>query len=633
MELEKMSLDESSYESIYEDAEAQIQKAAPWWTHREASDPGVTLLEMWAVLADMQSFYLNQVQEAHYRKYLKLLGIRRQEGACACAWVSFEGVKEDITLPRGTKLTADRTVFETEKEARLTSNSLCGFRNGRDKNKMDIMSLSRKTGFSLDRGELLFSFSLKKPLKAGERLEIFVLLDESGGRNPLGKDFPEQDFFLVQLSWEYRTRAGWRAARIVKDETRGLLYSGLLCLQAEEDMVSRGEGMVSQGEEGNEIRCRVIQGSYDVTPVIYKISLNVVKVIQRDTLCAYETAEFTGTAHNVRLQSYLGKTGELRVLRLCPACVEEREAQGQEAPVREAQDQEAQESPVREAKGQAPLPRDSRNRELWQDITGECMVDPPVTAVGRERYVYFPGEGKVRIVCTGSEAVPPYFPCAVSGVAAQKIALPWGNVMREGAELMLQEGEGSGLYVDCRRLQEPDQECCDYAWHFQEDSTIVLGDGRHGDIPPASGKGLLPVSLALWEGSRGNVSIGRIRRWARPELFPELKFTNLLTGSGGTDRLSAKEQFLELTVHKEQLMRQDRMVTEGDIRELAGRTPGLLIDSVEAQWRDGTAAVTVFPVKPLDRHCVEKYKLYIQRHLEQYRLVGSRVRVEIAGEK
>ena len=128
MELEKMSLDESSYESIYEDAEAQIQKAAPWWTHREASDPGVTLLEMWAVLADMQSFYLNQVQEAHYRKYLKLLGIRRQEGACACAWVSFEGVKEDITLPRGTKLTADRTVFETEKEARLTSNSLCGLR-------------------------------------------------------------------------------------------------------------------------------------------------------------------------------------------------------------------------------------------------------------------------------------------------------------------------------------------------------------------------------------------------------------------------------------------------------------------------------------------------------------------------
>ena len=65
-------------------------------------------------------------------------------------------------------------------------------------------------------------------------------------------------------------------------------------------------------------------------------------------------------------------------------------------------------------------------------------------------------------------------------------------------------------------------------------------------------------------------------------------------------------------------MRQDRMVTENDIRELAGRTPGLLIDSVEAQWRDGTAAVTVFPVKPLDR---------------QYRLVGSRVRVEIAGEK
>ncbi len=122
--LEKISLDESSYESVYENAVTRIQKAAPWWTHREASDPGITLLEMWSVLADMQSFYLDQVQESHYRKYLKLLGIPLQEEKCASAWVSFEEVARDCRIPRGTKLTADKMVFETEEEEELTANGL-----------------------------------------------------------------------------------------------------------------------------------------------------------------------------------------------------------------------------------------------------------------------------------------------------------------------------------------------------------------------------------------------------------------------------------------------------------------------------------------------------------------------------
>ena len=142
---------------------------------------------MWSVLTDMQSFYMDQVQESHYRKYLKLLGIGPQEGKCASAWVSFEDIKEDITLPRGTKLTADKMVFETEEEAVLTSNSLCGFFQKENKNKMDVMSLRRKTSFSLDNGELLFSFSLKKAVGAGEDLIFYVLLDEGGKRNQIGR--------------------------------------------------------------------------------------------------------------------------------------------------------------------------------------------------------------------------------------------------------------------------------------------------------------------------------------------------------------------------------------------------------------------------------------------------------------
>ena len=581
--LKKISLDESSYESVYDNAMAQIREKAPWWTHREASDPGITLLEMWSVLMDMQSFYLDQVQESHYRKYLKLLGIPLQEGKCAFAWVSFEEVKEDLKIPQGTKLTADKMVFETEEEAELTANSLCGFFM-KKKNEMDVMGLRRKSSFALDEGKILFSFALKKPVKAGENLTFFVLLDETDKRNPLEENFSGQDFFMVRLAWEYRTATGWKEARPVRDDTRALLYSGCISLQIE-------DAMIGQGDSGYEIRCRIAEGCYDVMPVIYKISLNVIRVVQKDTICCYETAEFTGEVHRVKMKSYLGQTGELRVMRLTDGA-------------------------------------------LWQDITGECVIDPPIMAVGQERCVYYPEEGTVKIVCTIPGAISEYFPCPVSGVAAQKIRLPWDNVMRESVELMLEEREENDMYCICRPLKEPEEECGEYAWHWQGENAVVLGDGRHGEIPPASKKGLFPCSLALCEGGRGNISIGRIRRWEKPELFPEIKFTNLLTGSGGEDRLSPQEQFQELTIRRDRLMEENRMVTEEDIQALVKKTPGLLIERAEAEWRDGMVVVTAFPVKPPhSKYCADNYRMCIQKFLEQYRLVGSRIRVEIAGEK
>lgn len=582
--LKKKPLDDSSYEIVYENAMSRIRKAAPWWTHREASDPGITLLEMWSVLVDMQSFYLDQVQESHYRKYLKLLGIPLQEGKCAFAWVSFEDVKEDLRIPQGTKLTADKMVFETEEEAELTANSLCGFFTQK-KNKMEVMRLGRKSNFALDEGDLLFSFSLKKAVKAGEQLTFFVLLDEkTNKRNPLEENLSGQNFFMVRLAWEYRTAAGWKEARLVRDDTRALLYSGCISLQIE-------DAMIHQGDSGYEIMCRVVEGSYDVMPVIYKISLNVVRVVQKDTLCCYETAEFTGEVHRVKMRSYLGQTGELRVMRLT-------------------------------------------DKALWQDITKKCGIDPPIMAMGQERCVNFSGEGTVKIVCTVPGVMSEYFPCPVNGVAAQKIKLPWDNVMRESVELMLAEREENDLYRICRPLKEPEEESSEYAWHWQEENVVVLGDGRHGEIPSASEKGLFPCSLALCEGSRGNISIGRLRQWKDRKLFPEIKFTNLLTGKGGEDRLSPQEQFQKLTIQKDQLMEENRMVTEEDILKLVKKTPGLVIKKAEAKWKDETVVATVYPVKPLvSEYCAENYRVCIQKYLEQYRLVGSRVRVEIAGEK
>ncbi len=571
----EISLDDSSYDSIYEKAMERLHAQAPWWTHTETSDPGIMLLEMWAVLSDMQSFYLDQVQESHYRKYLKLLGVCPDEGAYARIWLFFDDVERDCVVPKGTKLLSDRLVFETEEEVCLTSNSLVGFYQEEDKNRVKAMKLSRRVRFRLrEGGERLFSFMLRDALKPGEIFSFFVLLDDG-----IKRSGAEGDFCLVRLAWEYRTEGGWREAEIVGDDTGGLLFSGHVRIRVDRPM---------EGPE-YEIRCRIKEGGYDAVPSLCKICLNVVRAVQRNTICCEETIIFSENCHRAALKNYLARTGILKIFKKVP---------------------------------------DGKEGELWEDITAApgVVIDPPVEAGRMERNLFYSGAGQVKVVCTAAEAWEEDLPDTVTGIAAQQISFPWENVMRSSVELMIRE-EGGDRFRSYVRV-EPEEDRQEYAWHWREEETvIVLGDGRHGIIPAASEKGLLFTSLALWEGEKGNVSVGRVIRWERPDLFSGIVCTNRLGGRDGKDRILPSQQFKEM---KDRLSGRGRMITKEDIRLLAMETPGLLIKDAEAEWNKGETVVKVIPLLPLrNPYCVERYRAQVEKYLEQFRLAGTRIRVEV----
>ena len=578
----QISLDDSSFEELYGQAMERIRRQAPWWTHTEVSDPGIMLVEMWAMLTDMQSFYLDQVQESHYRKYLKLLGIRPEEGECARTWVFFEQVGEERTVPAGTKLLADGLVFETEEEVRLAKNDLVGFYLERGRNLIRKMKLSRKSSFALGQGEQLFSFALEESPAPGKIFSFFALIKEYPERRD------DKDFRLVRLGWEYRTKEGWREAQVVRDDTRGLLYSGLICLRMDTPMSG-------EGENGYEIRCLVREGDFDVRPVLYKLYLNAVAAVQRDTLCCREEFLFTKDVHRVALQSYLARTGRLWILR---------------------------------KRTDGPGTEDG---ELWENITDSphIRLDPPVTPECPERYLTYAGEGQVRVVCSDARIAPKELVREVTGISSQQITMPWNNrVLRSGTEIMLGQG-GKGLYRRCRRA-EPEEDRYGNAWHWKDgENVIVLGDGRHGEIPPPSVDGLHFVSLVLWEGEKGNVAVGRITGWERPELFPGIVCLNRLPAGGGRDCKSPSEQFREVG---KQLSDSGRMITGADIEILAMRTPGLLLAKAHAGWRDGALEVTLTPQNKLSSHCEECYRRQAERYLEQYRIAGTRMRIEIRKE-
>lgn len=581
-----ISLDDSSYDEIYEKAMEMLRIQAPWWTHTEVSDPGIMLLEMWALLMDMQSFYLDQVQESHYRKYLKLLGIQPDEGECARAWIFFENVDRDCTVPEGTKLLADRMVFETAGEVRLVRNRLTGFYLGDGTNRSGAMMLQRKSSFVLPEGrEALFSFTLEEPLEPGRNFLFFVLLREEKGRNSV-----EKGFYMAQLAWEYRTKEGWREARIVRDDTRGLLLSGLIGVRTDIPMDGGGR-------TGYAVRCRIKQGAYDVMPVVYKIYLNAAEVVQKNTLCCAEDVDFSEKCHVAALKTYLGKTGRLWILQ------------------RKDRD-----------KGDT-----WQEGELWEDITDSpnVTVEPPVTAERMERHVFFASEGHVRIVCSAMETVSEELVKEVTGVAAQQIPLAWDRLLRPSVNLLLGQG-GEKLYrTYCRR--EPEEDRYGNAWHWkEEENVIVLGDGRHGEIPLPSREGLRFTSLALWEGEKGNVAINRITAWERPDLFPGITCTNRLTGRGGRERRLPSQQFQEAG---RVFQNQNRMITQEDIQYLAKNIPGLLIKEASAQWQDSALVVKLVPKHELkSSYCVQRYREQAEYYLEQYRLAGTRLKIEIGDE-
>ncbi|MBD0319014.1 MAG: hypothetical protein ICV87_01675 [Gemmatimonadetes bacterium] len=73
MPLPLPNLDDRSYAELLEEARALIPSLAPEWTNHNPSDPGITLVELFAWMAEMLVWRTNQVPDANVRAFLQLL--------------------------------------------------------------------------------------------------------------------------------------------------------------------------------------------------------------------------------------------------------------------------------------------------------------------------------------------------------------------------------------------------------------------------------------------------------------------------------------------------------------------------------------------------------------------------------
>ena len=97
------NLDDLRYDRIREDLVRRIPVHAPEWTDHNESDPGITLIELFAYLAEQVGFRLNQIPEKNHIELLKLLGVRLKTARAARTRGSMCG------LPIGTNSANCRT--------------------------------------------------------------------------------------------------------------------------------------------------------------------------------------------------------------------------------------------------------------------------------------------------------------------------------------------------------------------------------------------------------------------------------------------------------------------------------------------------------------------------------------------
>jgi Baseplate J-like protein len=111
------SIDDRRYADLVADALARIPVHTPEWTNFNRSDPGVTLVEVFAFLTESLLYRANQIPERNRRKFLQLLGIPLRAASSAHGVVTFSndrGPLETITLNDGLEVLAGRVPFRTD---------------------------------------------------------------------------------------------------------------------------------------------------------------------------------------------------------------------------------------------------------------------------------------------------------------------------------------------------------------------------------------------------------------------------------------------------------------------------------------------------------------------------------------
>ena len=112
MRLPEIQLDDRRFQDLVSEARLRITRSCPEWTEHNVSDPGITLIELFAWMTEMTIYRLNRVPDKLHVSLLELLGIRLDGPSAAQTTLRFrlpDVATEALTISAGTEVGTPRT--------------------------------------------------------------------------------------------------------------------------------------------------------------------------------------------------------------------------------------------------------------------------------------------------------------------------------------------------------------------------------------------------------------------------------------------------------------------------------------------------------------------------------------------
>ncbi|MBT2416162.1 putative baseplate assembly protein [Streptomyces sp. ISL-12] len=260
MPLPSPNLDDRRFQQFVDDAKRYIQQRAPEWTDHNVSDPGVTLVETVAHMADQIVYRLNRVPEKNHLAFLDLVGITLFPPTAARTDVTFwlsAPQEEAVSVPVGTEVATLRTeneeavVFAVDRDLRIAPSAL---RHLVVQQRGE--AVADRTHDLAEGTDILCFAESPRPgdcMLLGLTAAVphcAVVLELDSRVDGVGVD-PRQP----PLVWEAWTEDGWQPCEVDRDGTGGLNRPGEIVLHVPGTHVLSRTG----GHEAGWLRCRVTE--------------------------------------------------------------------------------------------------------------------------------------------------------------------------------------------------------------------------------------------------------------------------------------------------------------------------------------------------------------------------------------
>ena len=607
--LEYISSDRKTYDERYQEAISRIPLYTKDWTNYNASDPGITILEVLTGYETLAQDRIDRVPFAVKENLLRMMGFSIRKGRPSRLLLAAEGVKEPVSLPPNYKFVIGDLIFETNRTIEIPAAHMTGVFTKHAGGYKDISMLldheihvpASVFGKHPEVGNALYFVADSLP-SPGEELILYVNLNMSQDRNPLTEKMKNP---FADVSFEVLTADGFTACKS-RDYTSAFLTSGEIRMRMPEAEAVWSDGYeIEEAEEedteaqvqevppaaGYIVRAILKEANYDVAPRVTDIYPFLFEVWQKFSMSENFTYQRT---NDIVLKSSIVGEAYVDVY-----CKEEKGSSYRKY----------------EYAPELTMPGRYYRQEMGDDGFYHVSFDKAKTGFGPEKL-----KNSVKIVCYTEEVMRQYAIGKVLGYDNQEIRLPFDHLVSEGFSVIARREDENGEYLfDFVRpdFDAPDALCYRLLEH---DGKLLIEDA--GDF---IGADLFLAGIEVTRGDEGNIRSGN-------ELLPvsklsdgEIRFMNPGPGTGGSvrERLDdVRKRFLA------DMEKSYTAVTEADYEQLVKKTPGLIIHKARAYMDEENNMVRI-AVKPGNDEDYPKlsdyYKKIIMEHLDARRLLSTRI--------